>query len=715
MKNLFLLYCLILALSLQHFLCLGQVALSPFSPDVIENGIILTHSFAGGMNSPQFQTTDLDGDLDLDLVILDRSSSSISCFENKGDVYAFNPLLSYSFPEDIQNWFVLADYDCDGLKDLFTYTNLGIRIFKHTIQNNQSLWTLIVDPLRYEGNNSEVNIFFNSTDLPSISDLDGDGDLDILSFNFSSSSQIEFYKNNAIENGGTCGLDFKKETTSYGNILDCGCDHFVVGDNCDSGGRIRHVGGKTILAADFDGDDLFELVLSQEGCGNMSFTKNIGSQNDPAFSDFTLSFPTGNNPLEAFFFPASFLEDINFDGQKDLIVASNDRTNTTEVIDFSKSSFVYLNTGLEGNMSFQAGTSFLQDQMIDVGEYAYPVIEDINLDGLPDLIIGNKSSADEEIQASSLAYYESNGSALSLITTDLFELSKLGLKHINPQFIDLNRDEFMDLFFSTEDRLGRKIFYYILSIQGTLDYSNAEILEFPIYFFEDYSLDDLDEDGTFEILIGLYNGRLDVYGTPLPIWPTSYSVKEEGFLSIVGDSDTGYLSLATGDLNQDGNMDLLTNDESGVVQFYTNYRNGNSLPHSEILSFSSESPAQHSRFGASTYLAVGELLNRPSLIIGRLRGGVELYAGESQTEELTLILEAFPSPTTQNKMLTLRSNHSNTALAIYNLMGEKIKSSQLPAADQKMELDLSALSKGIYIVNAKSGNQSKSLKILIDK
>ena len=81
---------------------------------VIENGKELKFPFAGGLNSSQYGTLDLNLDDIPDLVIFDRSADKILTFISTGTSYEYSPEFEYLFPPNIQNWMVLADYDCDG-------------------------------------------------------------------------------------------------------------------------------------------------------------------------------------------------------------------------------------------------------------------------------------------------------------------------------------------------------------------------------------------------------------------------------------------------------------------------------------------------------------------------------------------------------------------------------------------------------------------------
>src|SRR5690606_29311400 len=97
------------------------------------------------------------------------------------------------FPAGLENWMLLRDFNCDGKKDIFTDDVLGMRVFINTTTTPGMLtWEPYLFSTGFEGpksnalltknpaTNIKVNLQLQDDDLPSIADIDGDGDLDIL-------------------------------------------------------------------------------------------------------------------------------------------------------------------------------------------------------------------------------------------------------------------------------------------------------------------------------------------------------------------------------------------------------------------------------------------------------------------------------------------------------------------------------------------------------
>ena len=194
----------------------------------------LSFGWTGGLNSGQFQKMDLNFDGIDDLVVYHRMSKEISTFLTIENEYVFSPDYIALFPPEVDDWLILKDFDCDGLKDIFTSTPLGIKVFRNNSTGNNLSWELAADFLQFD---ASINIQVNAEDIPGIEDIDGDGDLDILTYRFGNSSTIDYYRNTSIETNGSCGnLTFTRELRGWGGFEECSCNSIVFGTSCTHGG-----------------------------------------------------------------------------------------------------------------------------------------------------------------------------------------------------------------------------------------------------------------------------------------------------------------------------------------------------------------------------------------------------------------------------------------------------------------------------------------------
>src|ERR1022692_3589998 len=85
----------------------------------------LSNPYTGGMNNPVFYNIDLNGDGVQDLFVFDREllENQFLLFEadsKNSTQYHFAPQYESAFPKSMSIWAELADYNKDGLPDLFT-------------------------------------------------------------------------------------------------------------------------------------------------------------------------------------------------------------------------------------------------------------------------------------------------------------------------------------------------------------------------------------------------------------------------------------------------------------------------------------------------------------------------------------------------------------------------------------------------------------------
>ena len=139
--------------------------------------------WAGGLNSAQINTIDLNGDGKDDLAVFDRTANKMFTFLRSGNQYTYNPDYELFFPSSINQWVLLRDFNCDGRKDLFTSDPAGMAVFVNTTTpGGLPTWRPFNPghPLLTHWYNGSINLQVNGTDIPAIDDIDEDGDLDII-------------------------------------------------------------------------------------------------------------------------------------------------------------------------------------------------------------------------------------------------------------------------------------------------------------------------------------------------------------------------------------------------------------------------------------------------------------------------------------------------------------------------------------------------------
>ncbi|MGI9545287.1 MAG: hypothetical protein ACR2MX_18635, partial [Cyclobacteriaceae bacterium] len=409
--------CLFFFISMCPMLVHGQFAFKQKTDvPVVVDGKTLANPWAGGLNSGQYNTIDLNLDGAEDLVVFDRTSNKLSTFLNVEQSYKYAPEYEALFPDGLNSWLLLVDYNCDGKKDIFSNSTFGMKVYRNQSVEQLS-FEFITDPVLTEGINSEINLQVSNADIPAITDVDGDGDVDVLVFNFLVGGIMEFHQNLSMETDGTCdNLTFKRFNQAWGDFTECDCGVVSFGGNCnDIGGRTAsptHFGGKSVLAFDADGDKDVELIFGDELCREITYMENLGTPEAPQFSSLSTQYPDQSQPANFINFPTAFYEDVDFDGKKDLIIAPNLTVNTIDKrVNFQQSSWLYENVGAtDDEQRFEfVEKSFLQDQMIELGENAIPALVDYDGDGDHDLILGNSGNQHNGEFIASLSLFENKG------------------------------------------------------------------------------------------------------------------------------------------------------------------------------------------------------------------------------------------------------------------------------------------------------------------
>ena len=362
----------------------------------VKDETTLPFPWCGGLNACQFGRMDLDGDGKKDLLVFDRHGNRLSCFLNQGGtgeiLYAFAPEYARFFPK-LTDWAIFADYDGDGREDIFTYSKgwAGMKVYRN-VSTEQIEFELVVYPYltSWQGG-GEVNLIATNADYPAIVDVDGDGDLDILTFGVLGTF-IEKHLNLSMERYGCRdSLVFEKTDYCWGRVAESEENNEMYLDTCLFGKSLkvskddfRHRGA-TFAVRDLTGNGLPDLLLADVDYPNLIFMENGGTPENALMVSQETDFPQ-NEPVYLFSMPVPFFTDIDNDGVDDLLVSPFDPN--PMACEGQNSVWLYLNRGKNQMPDFQLETkSFVQDGMIDVGKGAYPVFTDWDGDGLMDLTV----------------------------------------------------------------------------------------------------------------------------------------------------------------------------------------------------------------------------------------------------------------------------------------------------------------------------------------
>jgi hypothetical protein len=466
-------------------------------------------AFAGGMSFAKPAFADLDGDGDLELLV-GGENGHLRFFVNLGTLQ----VALWDFASD---WYdsavgtracpALADIDGDGDPDLFLGNREGrIVYFQNSGGSTVPSFVKVTD--YYE------SIDVGSDAAPFLVDIDGDSDLDL--FLGRGDGRLSLYRNL-----GT------RLAPAWSSVT----DHY---DSID-------VGANSIpFFVDMDADGDFDLFLGEDQ-GNINFFRNVGSDTLADWEQVSTeynSISSGRRSAPAF-------ADMDEDGDFDLLVG-NDKGRL----------HLYENDGSPHLPSWRPVTdNYL---FLDLGAYSAPALADIDADGDDDLFVGEESGK--------IKFYRTE-KALPLpewskVTDSYFAIE--ADDYSSPEFGDVDADGDLDLVVGRKD--GRIEFYRNLGTpQSAVWNFEADQLDFvDVAGYASPSLADIDGDADLDLLVGQTFGKIFFYrndGTPnSPYWV----LVTDTFQSI----DVGwYSSPALGDLDSDGDLDLLIGNDDDLCLY----------------------------------------------------------------------------------------------------------------------------------------------------
>ncbi len=694
----------------------------------------LPDPFTGGTLTPQYNQIDLDFDGIQDIVIYDRRGQILTpyLYNQSTESYDYHPEYREIFPE-INSVLMIRDYNFDGIPDIYTmdiFSNSNsMVVYKGSVDGGAYQWEIVTHafepiPYIYYEQNGIFNPVFNLfIDKPEIVDIDGDGDLDILTFN-SGGAKVDFYQNMTIEQG----RDYDDHyyiigDDCFGNFIESGTSSAIFlsddASECyslftdETPVELRHA-GSTITAFDEDGDGDMELLIGDLLSNNLVRLNNGGSPVSAWMDSLDATFPSYDVPVEFPVWLGAYFMDIDHNGTSDLIVASNDQSNADNI----DNAWLYLNSSeTEYDLSFSKN-NFLKENTIDLGEYASPKFVDVDMDGLMDIVCGTRGDFNNNSNDQARLLYfrnvgSSNNPSYALEDNDfalMNQFTNLSLE-FHPGFGDLDSDGDVDMVVGENNGY----LYYFENIAGAnnpFDFAN------PVWQYMDIrpgttskpAIFDLDGDGLNDLIVGERNkntnpiteevGSINMYrnigsvGAPLfdrdiladGNWPNVGNVVGEA--PGAGNASSSPVFYDTGDETL-----LIIGTRIGDVQMYggdlsdyTSAYDTLSLALGEIYE------------GRNSVVDVADIDNDGFLemIIGNERGGLALYnttvsaaTGEIQSSvddaESINAVSIYPNPT--SRRLTIEATERIDQVVVYNQLGQVVHSQEINNSIGQLQME----------------------------
>ena len=305
--------------------------------------------FTTGTNPYSVAIGDLDEDGKLDMAVANWTSNTISIYRNtstSGSISSSSFASKVDFATGSYPYGIaLSDLDGDGKMDI-AVTNGGsntVSVFRNTHTSGNITFTSFAPKVDFATGIEPYRI--------SLGDLDGDGKLDIAVTN-SNSSTVSVFRNTSTSGSLT--------TSSFSSKVD-----FATGSQPSS-----------VSIGDLDGDAKMDLAVVNYWSNTLSVLRNTSTSGSISSSSFTskVDFTTGSYPNSV------SLGDLDGDGKIDMAVA-NEASNTISI---------YRNTSTSGSISSSSFTS-----KVDFASGSNPwsvSIGDLDGDGKSDLAVTNSGT-----------------------------------------------------------------------------------------------------------------------------------------------------------------------------------------------------------------------------------------------------------------------------------------------------------------------------------
>lgn len=725
---------------------------NPEIPVVATGGITLKLPWTGGLNFVQTSDIDFDFDGDMDLVFFDRSGDEIMLFENVtisgAQQYRFVQRGYLLFPEDARYRMALLDYNGDGKNDVFTYGIGGVKVYRNVGSASTGLqWELATSLIMSDYVGNYTNLYVSGGDIPAYVDVEGDGDIDILTFSVGG-QQMEYHQNQSMDlYGNADSLVFVLQNECWGqfqedlnnnalvlnsNIFPCGSGDIVnpqrpaaadtTTENAGTDEPTRH-SGSTTLALDIDGNNVIDLVIGDVSYPSLVLLTNGGTApntNSPMISQQT-NFPSNSVAANLQLFPASFYVDVDFDGRRDLIASPNAKT----ISQNQKSVQLYKNTGTDAIpvFTFQS-KAFLQSEMIDAGLGAIPVLVDANGDGLQDLIVSSyfryKEPLDKE---SAFNLYLNTGTATNPQFTDsdqdyLDMTTVLPALRLFPCFGDVDGDGDQDMLVGQEDGT-LSLFTNTAGAGHPLAYSSHVNLAsntgstIDVGYYSAPQLFDLDGDELLDLIVGRQSGELLYYRNTGTTTAPQFTLFNDhlGNIDISVGAPDGY--AAPYFFRYHDTTLLFLGGYDGLIHYY-NGIDGNLIPDSSFALVSNHyldhNFGLYSSFAINDIDGDGEL----NLFAGHDLGGVQLF--EVNPNSTLSLQEIEPNsdnyvvyPNPSSGTIHIKGNGEATC-RIVSASGQVLMQTNVTG---QATLDLSVYDKGVYLVCLQTGSTSEIHRVVL--
>ncbi|MFA6596292.1 MAG: FG-GAP-like repeat-containing protein [Ignavibacteriaceae bacterium] len=562
-------------------------------------------------SQPRFY--DLDGDGDLDM-ILGNTMQGPLYFKNIGNKTTPKFLLDASVFESVNSlnaeMGVCVDIDNDGDLDFITGGYTGLHLYENVGSNT--------NPDFIESANVFGLLNVGENPIPTLADMDGDGDLD-LAVGLSEDGGVKYYPNTG---SATVPAYLESSAVKWFDVGLYAYPYF-----CD---------------LDKDGDN--DLLVGKDDYG-IKYYENIGNATTFNLSDRSFLFQTVGTTT---YWNSGAIVDLSGDGKNDLLFGTA-----------SGQIYYYTNSGTNTAPTWKENTSVFGGT-IDIGGASSPVLFDFDGDGDLDLISGSQSGNIkyfENIGTSVLPAWRENSAFLTNVKHSIYSAAAVG---------DLNNDSLPDLIVG--DFTGQ-LYLHLQTASGFPVVSTAMAINAG--GFACPRLIDFDKDGDLDLILGKDDGTLSFYENI----GTAESAEWLEVQNFFGSIDVGSDAVPTlCDYDKDGDYDLIAGNISGEVKFFYN----NTFEWVEDTSVTSTIIVDQNAAPACADLdGDGDF----DLVMGNYEGTFSYFKNQNPTDAKSetvtpktfALLQNYPNPFNPTTVISYQlAVNSFVTLKVYDMLGHEV-------------------------------------------
>ena len=587
------------------------------------DGHTIAAPFLGGFDVPRPQLMDINGDGIPELFVQERPGE-VMMFERVAGEWRWRTDRFQNL--DVGEWYRFVRSVPDGRMLLFGEMPAGyIRVWRNEGSATQPRFVALGDTVRDVDGRALVA---DRQNILTAADIDCNGKLDL--FIGRVQGVVDRYEQEGTSPSGSPRFRLVEESWQGIEVLGPEAGGGIIKPDTGENGEPRRGGpsvapareksnrfhgANTLAFADVSGRnngvlDLFWGDFFEQGL--LRF-ENTGSCAQPDLTGKPVRFPPGQ-PLLTSGYNAPTFGDVNGDGNIDLIMGV-----IGGAFGPSRTSIENLYYAEQTPRDSWSVKSKRAVPTIDVGSDAAPVLADINGDGLPDLIVGNRVST-FDIKTGTVTWFENIGTATAPAFRERGLLTVKGSFSYAPSVADLDGDGLPDLVLGTwNDRIQ---WYRNTGTRASPAFTLADtaLVTIPRGSNTVPTLGDLDGDGLADMVIGKASGQILLYKNVGTKTAPKFSLVTDHLQDIrVGRRSAPLLIDMTGS----GKLDLLIGADDGHVELWRNV--GNAATH-EIRFERDSTFSVLSYRGAIPAAADLHHTGAPDLFVGTASGGIRWFS-----------------------------------------------------------------------------------------